>query len=167
VRSEQAAAGRIARWLLLACTIIGLAAMHSLGHGSSHTGAGHDKQPSTAAHGERLSAVPAFAAAMSGSMTALTVVLTAAPAAMTSGVCSGDCHLAGGPSRHRDDLPGFSVCLAVLASFGIAVLLAWLRLSTPAPAWARARTPVLWVASRAPPRAGARRRVAALSVMRR
>ena len=167
VRSEQVAAGRIARWLLLAGTVIGVAAMHSLGHGSSHTVAGHDRQHSTAAHGEPLSAMSAFAAAMSGSTTALTAVLTATPAAVTGGVCSGECHLAGGPGRHRDDMLGFSVCLAVLAAFGIAVLLAWLRPSTSASAWARARTPVLWVASRAPPRAGAGLQVAALSVMRR
>jgi hypothetical protein len=32
VRDEAVAAGRMARWLLLACTLLGLAAMHTLGH---------------------------------------------------------------------------------------------------------------------------------------
>jgi hypothetical protein len=152
--------------LLLACTVLGLAAMHSLGHGS-HTSGGHGQQPIAAGHGEQLPGAPAVAVPMSQSMTAFTAVLAAMPAAVTGGGCSGECHGAGGPGRQRDDISGFSVCLAVLAAVGIAVLLAWLRLSTPARIWAGARTPARWIASRAPPRAGTGLRLAALSVMRR
>lgn len=171
MRSERVPAGRIARWLLLACTILGLAAMHSLGHGSSHTGAGHGEHASAAGHGKQLSAAPAFAAVMSepmaASMTAFAAVLAAAPAAVAGGGCSGDCHGAGGPGRHDDDISGFSVCLAVLAAFGIAMLLAWLRLRTPVPTGALAHPSARWATLRAPPTAGAGLRLAALSVMRR
>ena len=165
MRSERVAGGRAARWLLLACTILGLAAMHSFGHGS-HTGGGHDPQPAAAGHGEQLPGAPAPAVAMSPSMTAFTAVLVAMPVAVTGGGCSGECHGAGGPGRQRDDISAFSVCLAVLAAVGIAVLLAWLRLRTPALAGPRTRPAARWVASRAPPRAGAGLQVAALSVMR-
>jgi hypothetical protein len=165
VRSERVAAGRTVRWLLLACTVLGLAAMHSLGHGS-HADGGHGEQLSAAGHGESPSGAPAFVAAMSQVEAAFTAVLAAAPAVL-GGACSGDCHgAAGGSGRPRDDMSGFTVCLAVLAAFGIAVLLAWLRLRTPAPAWARGLPPARWVASRAAPPAGVGLQVAALSVMR-
>lgn len=161
MRNERVATGRIARWLLLACTILGLAAMHSLGHGS-HADGGHGEHATAAGHGSS-SGAPAFAAAMSETFTA---VLMAAPTAVTGGACSGDCHGAGGPGRPRDDMSGFSVCLAVLAAFGIAVLLAWLRVRTPARIAVPAHRSLRWARVRAPPTAGTGLRVAALSVMR-
>lgn len=45
--------GRVARWVLLACTLFGLAAMHTLGHGGMHGPATHE----TAGHATGMRAV--------------------------------------------------------------------------------------------------------------
>jgi hypothetical protein len=90
------AGARTARWLLLLCTVIGLTAMHTLGH----TGmAAHDQHPAAAT----TSLMTAAEAATS---------LTAAPVC-TGGHCPGQ----GMPG-------GWSVCLAILTGLAVAVLLA-------------------------------------------
>ena len=156
VRSERAASGRVARWVLLACTVLGLAAMHTLGHGNSHAGAGHGEPADTPM------------VAMAAPMTVLTAVIAVVPADVVAGEgCGQRCHLGGGSDRHRDDMAMFTVCLAVLAAFGIAVLLTSLSRSRPGPARSRAHRRTRWVASRAPPGSGAGLRLAAVSVMRR
>lgn len=102
MRVETVIAGRVARWLLLACTVLGLAAMHTLGHGH-----GHDM----AAHPPAVAAMPA----------------------VTDSCPPGHCApMVTAPSPGRNDMPAWSVCLAVLAGLGVAALLAWLLLSTAA-----------------------------------
>jgi hypothetical protein len=95
--------GRIARFVLLACTLFGLAAMHTIGHGTMSS-AHHHEAPSVAMH--QLSAMPAFTPADS------------------DGCAAGGClHAAvlpdsGGPMDLRD------LCVAVLNAFAVAMLLA-------------------------------------------
>lgn len=141
MQAQAAAAGRIARWVLLACTLVGLAAMHSLGHGAAHSAvmsAGH----------------------ASGVVMSMPAVVEDCP--------DGHCRqLTGsGPGRH-DDLPAWGVCLAVLAGLGITALLAWLLLAVRA--GSQAGPPpgrACPGASRAPPRPGVGLRLARASVLR-
>lgn len=99
--------GSAARWLLLACTVIstaiGVAAMHTLGHGTSHT------------HGASHGAGGGPAAAVAAGVAVIAVAVDE---------CSGCAH-AGGSSPGRHDLPAWSICVAVLAAAGAVVLLAW------------------------------------------
>jgi Family of unknown function (DUF6153) len=100
-RRQTVADGRLVRWLLLACTLVGLAAMHCLGHaGGAH-------------------AVTMIAEA--GHAMATTAALDPA------GDCGGDgcAHLAGRPGGGGGhDTPGWSVCLAIVSGFAALVLLA-------------------------------------------
>ncbi|MFU8870893.1 DUF6153 family protein [Micromonospora sp. SL4-19] len=97
--TQTAMTGRWVRLLLLLCTLVGLTAMHTLGHGA-HASAGH-----AIAHGE------------------------GHPVAGSVGVvedCSGDgCHGSALPLRDLGGDPsGWSVCLAVLGAFAVALLVA-------------------------------------------
>lgn len=86
---------RTARWLLLLCTVLGLTAMHTLGH----TGmAAHDPHTATA-------------------MTSA----DAAPSLTPAHNCTGD-HCPANPGHSTPD--GWSVCLAILTGLAAAVLLA-------------------------------------------
>ncbi|MFI5894887.1 DUF6153 family protein [Actinoplanes sp. NPDC051513] len=108
-----AVAGRAARWLLLACTLFGLAAMHTLGHSGMHMDdhAGH--QPT--------GPVMAAAAAMNISSDAVAITVTAG--------CPG----CGGMAE-------WNVCLAVLTGLAVLVLLAALLLARRRPGGAPARS---------------------------
>ncbi len=133
--------GRWGRLALLLCTLIGLAAMHTLGHGahSGGTHAGHggatprDGHPAPAALADGAVALWAFAGGMD-------VPVGGMVAAVTLGVRAG-CP-AGGcaparllPDGGRADGPsGWSACLAVLGALGVALLVAVLLLT-------RARAP--------------------------
>ncbi|MEO3776686.1 hypothetical protein ABGB16_07505 [Micromonospora sp. B11E3] len=123
----QATTGRWARLALLLCTLVGLTAMHTLGHGGHAAGGAHEghhpagspePRPVLVAH----AAVPAPAARSELSA--------------WSGAIHGDCR-EGGCAQARPlpgdgsggSLPGWSVCLAVLGAFGLAVLVAVLLLA--------------------------------------
>jgi len=95
--------GRVARLVLLACTLFGLAAMHTLGHGASH-------------HGEPAAAATLFA-----------VVTPAAPHDCGADGCSrAVARLAG------HGMNGWDLCVAVLSAFAIAALVAALLLTVAA-----------------------------------
>jgi hypothetical protein len=88
--------GRLARWLLLACTLVGLTAMHSLGHGGG------------------MHAVAMLADRHDAEATV----------AMADGcACDGCGHPAALPAE-GDDMTGWSVCLAVVGGFAALALLA-------------------------------------------
>ncbi|RSM45643.1 hypothetical protein DMB66_50685 [Actinoplanes sp. ATCC 53533] len=97
-----AVSGRIARLVLLACTLFGLAAMHTIGHGGGGHAAHHD-EPRAAAVGM-----------------ALTVGDTA------SDGCECD-HTATQPIG-SSGMSGWGLCVAVLGALAVAVLLAALLL---------------------------------------
>ncbi len=140
MQSQAAGAGRIARWVLLTCTLLGLASMHSLGHGGHSLGHGGGH---------------------SVAMSADHPVVESCP--------HGHCRQVSGSGQGRDDdLPAWSVCLAVLAGLGITALLAWLLLAVGT--GSRAGLPpgrVQPAGSRAPPRPGVGLRLARVSVLRR
>ncbi len=143
--------GRWVRLLLLLCTLIGLAAMHTLGHGAHGSGgpgsAGHRTGHPAAEH-------------------------VAAPAGMALAAgCPGDgCrpdavlplgHLGG-------ELSGWSVCLAVLGTFAVALLVAVLLRLGSRPVGPAARGSVrLSPGPRAPPPRPLGLRLATASVLRR
>ncbi|MEU5725197.1 hypothetical protein [Micromonospora sp. NPDC047738] len=164
------------RLLLLLCTLVGLTAMHTLGHGThapggpgDHAAADHAAPPAAAAgHG-------APPAAVAGPVT-----LPAAVAGM-AGDCPGDgC----GPARMLQltdaqarllplgdpggDRPGWSICLAVLGAFAVTLLVALLlragsRTYGPAARVALRAAP----GPRAPPPRPYGLRLATVSVLRR
>jgi len=125
-----ATARRMARLVLLACTLFGLAAMHTIGHGAmAHPGDDHRAQP-TSTH--RLSTMPAFTAAVS------TFTQT------ESDGCAGDGCVHATALPDGGQMGSWDLCVAVLSAFAIAVLLAALLL--------------IAVTGRFPPRSGGRRR---------
>ena len=135
--AASARAGSLTRWVLLVCTLAGLAAMHTIGHtgpgGGMHT------------------------AAVSG-MTGMTETVPAISAMRPclDGHCDG--HGAMDP---------LSVCMAVLQGLAVAVLLALLLLAVVGGRgrlrpWARAATG----APRAPPVRRTGLTIAAISVLR-
>ena len=141
VRREAVAVGRAARWLLLACTLIGLAVMHVLGHGGPHAVTVHS-HGSTAVSGVSMS---------------------------PADLCAGDgCLLAyawsSGSGHGASD---WSVCLAVLGGLGLVVMALLLgaraaRGATPA-LGSRHR----WGRPRAPPGLDVGLTLATVSVLRR
>jgi hypothetical protein len=173
VRGNEAVTGRVGRWLLLACTVIGLAAMHTLGHAGSHSGVHR-----AAGHGERPAAVSAAQAeqlagqSTTGHDPGAPVMVAAAAVALinvvTDGCAGHGCpHVQPAPEPGRHDLPAWSVCLAVLAGLGVAVLLAWLLISGRAPAGDAVRRVAGRVGeSRTPPWPGFGLQLVSVSVMR-
>lgn len=141
--------GRWARLALLLCTLVGLAAMHTLGHGahSGGTHGGHDGAAPRDGHpvAVALADVMAASVALADVMTASgspTDGLTGsgALASGTTVVAAPGAHVgcpAGGCSPTRlqpaggtaDGPAGWSICLAVLGAFGIALLVAVLLLT--------------------------------------
>ncbi|MFE9202807.1 hypothetical protein [Micromonospora sp. NPDC007230] len=154
------------RLLLLLCTLVGLTAMHTLGHGTHASGGPGDH--AAANHGAPPAAV-------------------AGPAALPAAVAgmAGDCHGDGcGPARvlppadaqarllplgdPGGDRSGWSICLAVLGAFAVTLLVALLlragsRTYGPAARVALGAAP----GPRAPPPRPYGLRLAAVSVLRR
>jgi hypothetical protein len=93
--------GRIARLALLACTLFGLAAMHTIGH----SGMAHAAQP--------------------------THQFSTTPALGPSDDCAGDgcVHPAALPGGGGAQMDRWGLCVAVLSAFAIAILLAGLLLT--------------------------------------
>ena len=100
--------GRIARLVLLACTLFGLAAMHTIGHsGMTHAGHHHEDQPASA---HQVSTMPAFTAAQSDG-------------------CAGDgCVHAVVLPEGGGQMDPWDLCVAVLSGLALALLLAGLLL---------------------------------------
>lgn len=159
------AAPGVPRWLLLACTVLGLAAMHTLGHGL-HGGpghadrAGHHNQSTAAGMATAGSAAPAAAVVGSSALAAVSAAVAMSAAAVGCGVDG-----CGGPGRH--ELPVWSVCLAVLAVVGAVVLVAWLVAGRRTGGTTSAGVSDWCRPPRAPPRTGIGLRLSVVSVMRR
>ncbi|MDI6101395.1 DUF6153 family protein [Actinoplanes sp. NEAU-A12] len=100
--AATAPTGFITRWVLLVCTLVGLAAMHTIGH-TGPTGGMHPAAASTAT-------------VMVGVPGAVAAVSAAAPC--LDGHCDG-----------HGSMDPFSVCMAVLQGLAVAVLLAVLLLT--------------------------------------
>ncbi|MFC7246588.1 DUF6153 family protein [Catellatospora aurea] len=137
--------GRTARVLLLLATLVGLAAMHTLGHGT----AAHAAMTPMPAHGTT------------------TAMAAQAGEARGGGCPDGHCaRLLVPPARHTAGMDWWDVCVAVLTALGVLLLLFWLvgvvRRRTPA-GLSRLRAAV---ASRGPPVAGLGLTLATVSVMR-
>ncbi|WP_433346829.1 hypothetical protein [Micromonospora sp. CA-111912] len=139
-------AGRWARLALLICTLVGLAAMHTLGHGAHGGGGhgGHDRAGSPDAHpaASYRATTTGGASAMTGA--ALPVVDVGAGAVLRVGVTRvgamrmlpEGCPVAGCPSARLLPAgdpgagpPGWSICLAVLGTLAVALFVAVLLLS--------------------------------------
>ncbi|MDR7322652.1 MULTISPECIES: DUF6153 family protein [Catenuloplanes] len=142
---QVTAGGRWARWLLLACTIIGLAAMHTLGHSGpeadGHGHAGH--HPPEIAVGADM---PAGVAADGG--------------------CAGCGQVSGPEAPERGGMSVWSVCVAVLTGLTaaivmLALLVRW-RAPTGGPPRARAGPPLV----HGPPPRRTGLTLAAISVLR-
>ena len=147
VTAEQTAdIGRTARWMLLFCTMFGLATMHTLGHAGIQLD-GH-------AH---VGTMPAATAAM-------TDLARLVPAAAIEAPCAGhDC------GHHHDHgaMTRWSICLAILGGLAAIVLLTALllkpvrrRAGTGGTATSEIRTP------RPPPRRPVGLTVASTAVLR-
>ncbi|MDT4991679.1 MAG: hypothetical protein QOH97_1571 [Actinoplanes sp.] len=122
VETAVAAIGRIARLLLLACTLLGLTALHTIGH-AAVTGADHP------------------AAAVSAADSGL-VLIAAAPRDADGCGNDGCTHESVMPGGAHDTNQRWDVCVAVLSVLALGVLLAALLLiatrsrgPTPARRW--------------------------------
>ncbi|WP_432831337.1 DUF6153 family protein [Dactylosporangium sp. CA-092794] len=99
--------GRAARLALLLATLLGLTAMHTLGHAGPHL-AGDHRHPPVAEH----AAVMPVAAALSAAVT---------------GCAGGGCaDMLLGSGHGHGGMDGWAVCLAVLVAFAVIVLTAML-----------------------------------------
>ena len=157
MRTQAVTTGRWVRLLLLLCTLVGLTAMHTLGHAAHASGgdrAGHAVAGHAAPH--------------------------AVPAGMTDGCRGGGCGHARllplGDAHSRvlplgdpgGDRSGWSICLAVLGAFAVTLLIAMVlragsRASGPAARGALRPAP----GPRAPPTRPYGLRLATASVLRR
>jgi hypothetical protein len=96
-------AGRLARWALLACTLVGLAAMHSLGHDA---GAHATTKPAQGQH----------------------AVAMTADADRSAGDCPGDgCTRLSALPGGGGEMAGWGVCLAIVGGFAVVLLVAAAR----------------------------------------
>ncbi|MER7008314.1 DUF6153 family protein [Dactylosporangium sp. NPDC000555] len=144
--------GRSARLALLLATLLGLTAMHTLGHQGPRPAGGHEHPATTAgATAEHTASAPLMA------------VLTLAGACAADG-CGAPL---AGPAGGHGGMSDWSVCLAVLVAFAVlllAVALLHARRGTAAAA-ARARVPRR-CGPRAPPPRPVGLTLAAVSVLR-
>ena len=148
---ETGHGGRCARWVLLACTLFGLATMHTLGHAGLQVHAHHDHAAQAAA--ALLGPLPVFGAT------------NAAATSVASGVCDGGCAHPPGPSRHGG-MSSWSVCLAVLGALVALLLLTMLIGRSRGRGPAAPETGSWAVVSRGPPARLAGLAVSAVSVLR-
>jgi hypothetical protein len=136
--------GRIARWVLLACTVFGLATMHTFGHAGMHID-GHGPHPTT------VDGPPAVA-----------------PVAETAqaDLCPGCAHVS--PVPHPvGGMPAWSICLAVLGGLAVVLLLAALVVCrSRSRVRLAAGTALRWFHPRGPPCHPAGLMIATVSVLR-
>lgn len=129
----------VLRWLLLACTVTGLAAMHTLGHSGSHSGGHHGAGvsdrfatgPAGRPDAHRADATAAPTATRFATVSAIVAGFTAEDGCTGGGGCA---HAGRMPEPGRPDMSGWSVCLAVLAGLSIALLLALMLMGRAAAA---------------------------------
>ncbi|WP_144124547.1 hypothetical protein [Catellatospora sichuanensis] len=158
-RLSTARPGRTARVLLLLATLVGLAAMHTLGHG----GAAHAAMTPMPGHGTA-PAAEGTAAGMTATVAAMAAHVEAVP---QEGCPDGHCaRLLVPPGRHTAGMDWWDLCVAVLTALGVLLLLFWLlgvvsRRHPAGPSRARAGA-----ASRGPPVRGLGLTLATVSVMR-
>jgi hypothetical protein len=159
-------AGWWARLLLLACTLLGLAAMHTIGHGT-HSVASHPDGHAAAVSQRAMvaqAALPeAVAVAHGAAHEAIPVAHVAGPVSFAGqiGAVALPADQPGGASS------GWSVCLAVLGAFTVALLLATLLLGRARPAVATRHPSGPSRGPRAPPPRPVGLRLATVSVLRR
>lgn len=169
VATEAAATGRWVRLLLLLCTLVGLTAMHTLGHGT-HAPADPGTRHGTAHHPAAVApAAPSTLAGMAGRTDPAPMADLSALVRAAAG-CPGD-------ACHRRALPlgdlgghssGWSVCLAVLGAFAVVLLLAVLPRARSGAAGLISAGPLRAAAGpRAPPVRPYGLRLATASVLRR
>ncbi|MFC8848756.1 MULTISPECIES: hypothetical protein [unclassified Micromonospora] len=135
MRTMAVTGGRWVRLALLLCTLVGLAAMHTLGHGA-HSGGTHDGHDGAAPRdGHPISVTLASGVAASGrlagGMAAPAGGMVVAALGAHAGCPAGECVPARLlPVGGRADGPsGWSVCSAVLGALGVALLVAVLLLT--------------------------------------
>jgi hypothetical protein len=117
-RDRAAVVGRVARLVLLACTLLGLAAMHTIGH--SAVGHGADRQ--AAGH------MPVDAEQTLEAMAQ--TVASAAASFAESDRCAGDgCAHATLMPTGMSGMGNWELCVAVLTAFAAAIVLAALLLA--------------------------------------
>ncbi len=179
--------GRLVRLLLLLCTLVGLTAMHTLGH-VAHASADHATRHGTAQHPAPVEpaapstlAEPATAPALTGaaahSALAAMAVLPAVAGMAVRPVLAGAASGCPGDARQVRALPlgdlggdpsGWSVCLAVLGALAAALLVAVLLRAGSRLAGPTVGGPFRVAAgSRAPPTRPYGLRLATASVLRR
>jgi disulfide bond formation protein DsbB len=147
VQSGAVAGGRIARLLLLVCTLFGLAAMHTIGHGGVDHVSHHDK-PQAAVVDPMAAAVGSMPVAAVAGRTLAAV--DAAPIPSAADGC--DCGHGAMQPLGGGGMAGWGLCVAVVGALAVAFLLAALLLAAltgrypPRQARAPGRT-----APRAPP----------------
>jgi hypothetical protein len=161
-------AGRAARWLLLACTLLGLAAMHTLGHAGMRMDAGRHGVPMAVAPvAVPPVAVPPVAVPPVAVAPVAAAPVAAAPVAVVPpAVAAEDCP-AGHCDGHGDGgMSGWSVCLAVLGGLAVIVLLAALLFRAASGRRLRRRPVPVSAPARAPPKRPARLSTASVAVLR-
>ncbi|MFG2053862.1 hypothetical protein ACGFI9_07490 [Micromonospora sp. NPDC048930] len=167
--TEAAVTGRWVRLLLLLCTLVGLTAMHTLGHGG-HAPADQDTGHGIAHHPAPVEpATPAGLAAMADLPAIAGMAVHPGLAGMAPD-CAGDgCAVRALPLGHLGGDPsGWSVCLAVLGAFAVALLAAVLLRARSHTAGPTVDGPFRVASgSRAPPTRPYGLRLAAASVLRR
>ncbi|MFI9643263.1 hypothetical protein ACIG87_24965 [Micromonospora sp. NPDC051925] len=150
--------GRWLRLLLLAGTLLGLSAMHTLGHGA-HLDGGHPAGHGTSAERPHRASAGMLAAEMPGDVWRVTEV------ALAVGGCGNGCRAALPDRPSEMPATAWSVCLAVLGALTVALLVLLLVVRTrPA---AVARPPSRPREPRAPPPRPFGLRLASVSVLRR
>ncbi|MGC4806645.1 hypothetical protein [Micromonospora sp. DT233] len=173
--------GPLVRFVLLACTLVGLAAMHSLGHDPTmalRADAGHPGQttvgPAPGHHGRTAAgmdgghlgraAVLARSVVLARPAVFIPPVVLALPAGCAGGTCEGQSASAylGGHGH----LPGWQVCLAVLTVLGLAVLLGLLLVTRAGRARTRCWSAPRVGRCRAPPARRLGLHLASVSVLR-
>lgn len=143
--------GWLVRFVLLAATLTGLAAMHSLGHQPAGAGPHHGAAMPTDTRGD----------AQSGAV--LTAVAAVSPECAGEG-CAGLTAAPGGSPGH---MPGWAVCLAVVGAFGISLALTAALLLRRTGVTSHDRSQPSVAVSRGPPAwSPMGQRVAAMSVLR-
>ncbi|WP_285792939.1 hypothetical protein [Micromonospora sp. NBRC 107095] len=143
--------GRLVRLVLLTATLIGLAAMHSLGH-----------QPAVA--GPHHGAAMAPEAQRGAILTAVAAMNDAGPHGCAGDGCEGVTAAPGGTPGH---MPGWALCLAVVGAFGVSLALTAALLLGRTGVTSRDRSQPSVAVPRGPPAwSPMGQRVAAVSVLR-
>ena len=151
VDDGTALAGQLARWLVLACTLLGVVTMHTLGHAGMQIGT-HTSN-NVVAH----TAAPDPAPPPVEQMIAVGKV--------AGEDCHRECAQLRGPD-HRDGMAGWGVCLAVLAGIAVLALITVLLTRSRSHAGSVTTTDPQTLGARGPPSRSAGLTLAAVSVLR-